>query len=691
MSLSFFRSTQSAATLGTGVSQTASKHPSGSAAPADDNDNTASQKAMHRIHHPDPLVGGDRMPSRDVVDGWFEEIMASLVPPCRNRTSIPRMPAPRPHLTQESKWELVRAYRSLKPPYQQASSVHFLPSSSAVTLHDPNPTTALAASRPGPQVAILALANACGALAAADAAYSHSAASAHVFRPALLRDLRDLRVSLSSELLAWSDSFLELGGLDYLGHLLSHIADKQHRSVEDWAVHTELLRCVRALTKQRKIVDYLERAPTVLRSLAKTLFGWWHAHHHHEDHYDWCCSGRAANVAPAADSAAPAATGSGPSTVEITVFPYSFDRDDGTKKRRKYERRDKRHPASRFAEPGPYLTTKIQPPFPARTLGLEILTAVIEHGGWDMAMLSLDAIGNSEKKPNTAPWTVAATGFKPSAATLRPWASTLMPIVLDRTHHWTGTQSRAHDVFEKLRDVRRPAYGSRIKWVTSDMIDPDVLCESSAAVAEKQEGERAAHEDEILKFLERNLDLLTAMLESHPLASGCWDGDKVLDQSGMLRIITKLRLAPHAPLVTRLDALHILGLLSRSQPRTSPTTDIIETPSNPQFVSRMFHRRTAPAPTAPTAPLSSPATANTISSGYPDITVCAPTTSASQDPQSHTSSISDTAADSDGTVSDEDWDFAGDGDPAEIVAVAQERQQFGDIHRIRRELDQLGL
>ncbi|KAJ3151782.1 hypothetical protein HDU89_001830 [Geranomyces variabilis] len=572
----------------------------------------APQQQQQQLLSAPVTAGGEGMPSRDVVDGWFDEIMASLGP--RASRHHPRLSSP-PHLTTESKWELVRAYRLLNTTSTPASvltkSPHADPKKIAqaeakdVTIKEQGAT---------PQATIAALGS---AVAAADRAAEDESTGKVVWGDGLLWALKDLKVALGADLAEWPETFLRLGGLEHLGSLFMCIADKADRTTEDWAVYTEILRSLRCLARTRESIRRLVATPSVLTGLTRTLFGGWRGDHpEHPTHLDGCAKaglrqlegccggGRHAHVTRPESAPPPVAAAADPHLLS----------------RQRWKKRDSHNPISRYAEPSPTAATTLRPPLAARTLGLEILIAMLEHNGvhaWSLIMAALDALTATDSASVRTTTTLAPR-------TLLPWAATFSPVVLARARAWGGFPLRRHEAWERLqRETKRPAIGCKMKPVSAENVDP------AMAVGEDAGAEEARC------FLDRNLDFIVALMscEETVVATA-----SALNHAGLKRILMKLHLSPDASTAARVTAFH---LRHRRFFRVHARLEI------EQFCGYIEEEHLA----LPPAPLSrSPA--------YPPLEPDAPPADV---PSMYVRSES--ASGSDWSVSDDEEEFAGDGGP----------------------------
>ncbi|KAJ3150760.1 hypothetical protein HDU86_006268 [Geranomyces michiganensis] len=563
-------------------------------------------------------TGAQGMPARDVVDGWFDEIMASLGP--RASRHHPRVNSP-PHLTTESKWELVRAYRLLNttptPASVLAKPPHADPKLSAkaetkeVVIREQGAT---------PQAIIAALG--C-AVAAADRAAEGENTGKVVWADGLLWALKALKVALGADLAEWPETFLCLGGLEHLGSLLMCIADKAERTAEDWAVYTEILRALRCLARTRETIRRLGATPSVLTGLTRTLFGSWRGNHpDHPTHLDGCAKAGLRQLEGCCGGGRHAHAmhpGSAPPPVAAAADPHLLSRQ-------RWKKKDSHNPISRYAEPSPTAATTLRPPLPARTLGLEILIAMLEHNGahaWSLIMGAFDALTASDSAS-------VRTATELAPRTLLPWGATFSPVVLARSQAWGGYLLRRREAWERLqRETKRPAIGCKMKPVSAEDVDPAMAV-----------GEEAAAE-EARCFLDRNLDFVVALMscEETVLATA-----SALNHAGLKQMLMKLHLSPDASTAARVNAFH---LLHRRFFRLHSRLEI------EQFCGYLED-----------AHLSLPPAALSRSPPYPPLEPDAPPADV---PSMYVRSASGSG--SDWSASDDDEEFAGDGGPQRWMEV----------------------
>ncbi|KAJ3015979.1 hypothetical protein HKX48_004278 [Thoreauomyces humboldtii] len=560
------------------------------------------------------------MPDRHVVDGWFDEIMSTLPAPIPQLQIISasgarmpaRTPAPRStSLTTEAKWELVRVYKAK----QDLAIKEERDGPKQCIRMDPEPVEGRPCARFLSEVVRTG--------SQRDTLYRGAI---------LLEKVRELRVCVSSELVSWSVKFLDCNGMRNLSMLLQTIAEKPERSAEDWALHFELLRTLRGLLRQPEAFPYLFENPRILTYTSQTLFGWWRSHHHHPDHYTRCIGFN--------DQDGGISLPTPPSTQTC-------------------HKTGRFQEASECQEPPAHESSYNRPSLAARTVGCEIFALAIRGGAWDLVLRSLAAVA-------TAPTTASTTKSMPASRmpqlpepakvsvvpnTLRPWTMTLLRVVLQASGRWSGLPERAGSVYDALCAVApRTMLFGHAATVPAPPLVPDNPPEA-----------------EVKDFLVANVGMIESLLTYAPDEERAWVASILFEKAGMNAIMDKLRQSPYPALSGRIDTLAASGLYLGFALDVAPRPDASSVASS----SLRVHPRRTPSQRARHASRLA-ATSSVATADRPrppaSTTAVAPPPPASHEAASAsietvTAAVSSSPSlpDAESAVSEENWDFAGDG------------------------------
>ncbi|KAI8825174.1 uncharacterized protein EV422DRAFT_576361 [Fimicolochytrium jonesii] len=550
----------------------------------------------HALSHGGGMHGGyqngvaraaDGIPDKDVVDGWFDEIMSSLVP--TTPTRAPTLPT---HLTTESKWDLVRAYRAKSSPdlfSKSKCSLSPIHHASSLSPHTPLPVSR---SQSHSSITSTAGSDCSGwmeckpetpqAWVAFLARVVSECLEEVVVGRRVVEAVRELRVCVWCELPRWCETFLEADGLQCMSNLMAHLAGKPRKHPLDWALHLELLRILQGLLKLPLTFTYLTRTPTIICHLNKTLFGWWRAHHHHADHYTRCVAGGESGIllqvgslaAPTASSNTSASPSSASQPAPVADAQTPGRRFSVTRRKQPFQ------PTSDTPEPTPYSPSAHAPPLADRTLGLQLLTTAIEGGAWDACMRALDTVaGLSEGDIEFR----SPSRFMVVPNTLRPWTVTLQRVVLERAARWTGAYTRRKEIYEKLKR----SSGAAAKGFSSP-----------ARTVSAKTGEEVHGSDVgVVVFLEANVRFMVGMIRYAPPSERSWIRGMLFEKAGMNDIVAKMKLCPDPSFLTLLDTN--LAQISRlctpfsthipaTVPRAAPEDIIEPAPTHGAVDPRLF-------------------------------------------------------------------------------------------------------
>ncbi|KAI9106161.1 hypothetical protein DFS34DRAFT_644961 [Phlyctochytrium arcticum] len=510
----------------------------------------------------------DVMPEASVVDAWFDEIMANLLPSTTGRTRQP-LAAAQLNLGLEAKWDLVKTYRDRSEQFSKyaISTAARLDNRQAINLHlrrrgQPPLRPPLRSYLPhrmvegvGQDMCMTMKLSIPLDFIMVFAVYVPEGAQLDTSDKFLLEVMQELRVCLACEHVGWTAGFLQYHGLDYVSRILEFIAFKPSKTNDDWTLQLEVLRTLRTLCETFPAYAYLCDTPKVMIDLCRTIFGFWQEHHDHSDHLERCVFRSTTGPTTRGDGNDP---------------PASSDKSSS--------RKHKHSTASRIAEPSLYTATSTRPPLALRRVGMEVLTIIIEKGGWKLAMMGMDVVAGSNSRFLHFAWD-DFDDFTPCLGTFLPFAHMTLRAAAASSRRWAGLEERAHQLFVTLSNtvVRTRGYRSTPKVVPM--------------LPEEDENEEA----DVLRYLREAMRLALALV--HPGVVGLEDqfthARELLDRAGIKVAAQKLREAPD-PTLVELAERYLSGngpnaeteSSSSSPPLTPPTTTTTSRPSAPPIPSR---------------------------------------------------------------------------------------------------------
>ncbi|TPX64780.1 hypothetical protein SpCBS45565_g05629 [Spizellomyces sp. 'palustris'] len=435
----------------------------------------------------DERPAGDQevMPDPNVIDGWFDEIMESLLPE-NSAQKYPHDRAAQIKLDAESKWALVRAYRLKSSLFDEKAEKGTTPTVPGQQSSSPLDSTMFLM------------------------AYVGDGDTVHTADEALLDMIKKLRICVACELVGWTETFLQYDGLVYLTNLMRNISQKAEKSPQDWTLHLELTRTLRTLCCTRPFLSYLMDSGSILSYLCRILFGWWKQHHHHLDHWDRCI-GRIPQV-------------------------ISPEESGKSKPKPRYQA------CSEIPEPSILKDSSTRPPMANRRVGLEVLSLVIEHGGWKCVVMALDAVaGASSVLEGDIIGCRNSNEFLPTPITFMPWISITHQVTLNRLRHWTGLTARAHSIYHTLKHTMASSKHYRYKSVPK-------------TVPALEDGESVEDAD-VVRYLKASIRFAVALVGpgSRLNSERGVNIRRILDEAGWNKTLQKLKQSPHSSILATVD------------------------------------------------------------------------------------------------------------------------------------------
>ncbi|KND03023.1 uncharacterized protein SPPG_08984 [Spizellomyces punctatus DAOM BR117] len=491
----------------------------------------------------DERPAGDQevMPDPNVIDGWFDEIMESLLP----ETSAQKYPHDRAaqiKLDAESKWALVRAYRSKSSLFDEKAGKGTTPTGPRQQPSSPLDFTMFLM------------------------AYVGDGDTVYTADETLLNMIRKLRICVACELVGWTETFLQYDGLVYLTNLMRNISDKAEKSPHDWTLHLELTRTLRTLCCTQPFLSYLMNSGSILSHLCRILFGWWKQHHHHSDHWDRCI-GRIPQV-------------------------ISPEESGKSKPKPRYQA------CSEIPEPSILKDSSTRPPMANRRVGLEVLSLVIEHGGWKCVVMALDTVaGASSVLEGDIIGCRDSNEFLPTPVTFMPWISVTHQVTLNRLRHWAGLTARAHSIYHTLKHTMASSKHYRYKNVPK-------------TVPALEEGDGVEDAD-VVRYLKASIRFAVVLVSpgNRPNSESPAHIRRILDVAGWNKTLQKLKQSPHSSILatverymreniddasrTEVQAGTTQNRLSRPQSITSRHRPVLPTAIRPA-TSRVRSQRSQP-------------------------------------------------------------------------------------------------